>query len=74
VRRASRGEFAISFNGETMPNIDAGTSEVGRGALSEQYSHTSAGVQEGLASFRVSTVADPDSDHPVSHGEDRAAA
>ena len=25
--RASRGEFAISFNGETMPNIDAGTSE-----------------------------------------------
>ncbi|CAM9804686.1 unnamed protein product, partial [Scytosiphon promiscuus] len=25
--RATRGEFAISFNGETMPNIDAGMNE-----------------------------------------------
>lgn len=25
--RATRGEFAISFNGEAMPNVDAGTTE-----------------------------------------------
>lgn len=28
ARRATRGEFAISFNGETIPNVDAGTTEV----------------------------------------------
>lgn len=33
--RASRGEFAISFNGETMPNIDAGTSEASRKQLDD---------------------------------------
>ncbi|CAM9114790.1 unnamed protein product [Hapterophycus canaliculatus] len=36
--RATRGEFAISFNGETMPNIDAGINEEGLKRILQDFS------------------------------------